>query len=71
MSRWLTDEEAARYGFRWGNWDVTRGAAWPNGGRTLMIESDHVRCQVALSPNGKAITVYPIKGRVQMTRSAR
>ncbi len=36
-----------------------------------MIESDHVRCQVALSPNGKAITVYPVKGRVQMTRSAR
>lgn len=56
--------EADRYGFRWGQVDVTRmGVA--RGYRFVTVETDHERVSIIVSPKGRKIRVF--RGPVELT----
>ena len=50
-------EEAARYGFRWGQLDVIRNAEFL-GRKSLSILTDSQEIEIAVSAKGQRIRVY-------------
>lgn len=52
-----SEEEAARYGFRWGQLDVTRAMEF-RGQKCILIETEFDIVQVYVSPKGRSIRVW-------------
>lgn len=52
-----TDDEAATYGFRWGQVDVTR-AFEHKGHRSIYVDTDFHGLQIGVSPTGRSVRVW-------------
>ena len=56
----ITDEDAMRYGFRWGPLVVTRMAHIPERGYSLEVKTDHQGMFIFVSEKGRVIRPYPL-----------
>lgn len=52
-----TDADAERYGFRWGNVDVSRNLEY-RGRKSLSVITDYLELEVGVSPQGRRIQVW-------------
>lgn len=50
-------EEAAQYGFRWGQLDVVRNMEH-YGAKSLSVETEYARITIYVSPGGRSIRVW-------------
>jgi hypothetical protein len=58
----MAEQEASKYGFRWGAVDVVR-AATHKGYRFLLIETERQAVQIAITPTGFLRVGKPHKNR--------
>ena len=52
-----SDDNAFRYGFRWGQLDVIRNAEF-DGKKSLSVITDSQEIEIAVSPKGQRIRLY-------------
>jgi hypothetical protein len=56
-----TEDDAWRYGFRWGPMKVTRLAHIDGRGYVIEVATDHKAMQILVSEKGYKIKPYPVK----------